>query len=91
LAQSGHWRDLGSMTAFGPKRTLEGDSRNRGISARRWNAWLILEGHRGAISILNRHALKESANGSYGGPKIEYQRIFTAAHQEHVAGFGVRA
>ena len=36
----------------------------------------ILDAQRGAISILDRDALKESANGSYGGPELEYQRLF---------------
>lgn len=42
----------------------------------------ILAIRRGAISILDRDALKASANGTYGGPESEYQRTFGAGHEE---------
>ena len=38
----------------------------------------ILTARRGAIEILDRLALEEAANGSYGGPEAEYQRLFGA-------------
>jgi CRP-like cAMP-binding protein len=31
---------------------------------------------RGAITILNRTGLKDAANGSYGAPEAEYERLF---------------
>ena len=36
----------------------------------------FIETRRGAISIVKRSALEEAANGSYGGPEAEYQRLF---------------
>jgi CRP-like cAMP-binding protein len=37
----------------------------------------IITARRGMIEIVNRHALEEAANGSYGGPEAEYQRLFS--------------
>lgn len=37
----------------------------------------IITARRGMIEVLNRHALEEAANGSYGGPEAEYQRLFS--------------
>jgi CRP-like cAMP-binding protein len=39
----------------------------------------ILTARRGAIKINDRPALEEAANGSYGGPEAEYQRLFGEA------------
>jgi CRP-like cAMP-binding protein len=36
----------------------------------------ILRVARGSITILNRRALEEAANGSYGIPEAEYNRLF---------------
>ena len=36
----------------------------------------ILRVTRGCINILNRGALEEAANGSYGIPEAEYDRLF---------------
>src|SRR5213075_360247 len=36
----------------------------------------ILRAARGTITILNRRALEEAANGSYGIPEAEYDRLF---------------
>jgi CRP-like cAMP-binding protein len=36
----------------------------------------VLRVARGSISILNRRALEEAANGSYGVPEAEYDRLF---------------
>lgn len=36
----------------------------------------IVRSARGSITILKRGALEEAANGSYGVPEIEYQRLF---------------
>lgn len=36
----------------------------------------IIRGHRGGLTILDREALEEAANGSYGVPEAEYQRLF---------------
>jgi len=38
----------------------------------------ILVARRGFIEIQDRLALEEAANGSYGGPEAEYQRLFGA-------------
>jgi len=37
----------------------------------------IITARRGMIEVVNRHALEEAANGSYGGPEAEYQRLFS--------------
>jgi CRP-like cAMP-binding protein len=39
----------------------------------------ILRSQRGLVTILDRHALEETANGSYGGAEAEYARLFGAA------------
>ncbi|MEO8895833.1 MAG: Crp/Fnr family transcriptional regulator [Rhizomicrobium sp.] len=39
----------------------------------------ILAARRGVIEILDRAALEDAANGSYGGPEAEYQRLFGGA------------
>jgi len=39
----------------------------------------ILEVRRGEIELLDRKALEEAANGSYGGPEAEYRRLFGGA------------
>jgi len=39
----------------------------------------VVAARRGVIEILDRHALEEAANGSYGGPEAEYQRLFGKA------------
>ena len=36
----------------------------------------IVELRRGSVKILNRDALEETANGSYGAPEAEYTRLF---------------
>jgi CRP-like cAMP-binding protein len=36
----------------------------------------MIRGHRGGLTILDRPALEEAANGSYGVPEAEYQRLF---------------
>ena len=36
----------------------------------------LLQMQRGVITIKNRHALEEAANGSYGSPEAEYARLF---------------
>jgi CRP-like cAMP-binding protein len=36
----------------------------------------LIRGHRGGLTILNREALRDAANGSYGTPEAEYQRLF---------------
>jgi len=36
----------------------------------------LIQARRGEIEIMNRAALEEAANGSYGGPEAEYQRLF---------------
>lgn len=39
----------------------------------------IIATERGQVTILNRHALEEIANGSYGAAEAEYARLFGAA------------
>lgn len=36
----------------------------------------LIQTRRGVIVIKNRGALEEAANGSYGGPEAEYERVF---------------
>ena len=36
----------------------------------------LIRARRGFITILNRPALEDSANGSYGAPEAEYERLF---------------
>lgn len=36
----------------------------------------LVETKRGAIRLLDREALQEAANGSYGAPEIEYRQLF---------------
>jgi CRP-like cAMP-binding protein len=36
----------------------------------------VIENRRGILRIKDRSALEEAANGSYGGPEAEYQRLF---------------
>lgn len=36
----------------------------------------LVRARRGEIEIMDRPALEEAANGSYGGPEAEYQRLF---------------
>jgi CRP-like cAMP-binding protein len=36
----------------------------------------VIKTQRGMIQILDRRALEESANGSYGAPEAEYRRLF---------------
>jgi CRP-like cAMP-binding protein len=38
----------------------------------------IIHTRRGEIDIVDRHALEEAANGSYGGPEAEYHRLFAS-------------
>jgi CRP-like cAMP-binding protein len=37
----------------------------------------VISHERGAITILDREALVENANGLYGGPEAEFQRLFS--------------
>jgi CRP-like cAMP-binding protein len=46
----------------------------------------IIETRRGAISILKRGALEEAANGSYGGPESEYERLFRGEESRTLTG-----
>jgi hypothetical protein len=39
----------------------------------------LIAAARGAITILDRDGLVESANGLYGGPEAEHERLFTRA------------
>ena len=39
----------------------------------------LIESRRGLVKILNRGALEETANGSYGAAEAEYARLFGAA------------
>lgn len=39
----------------------------------------IIRARRGAIQIINRSALEDAANGSYGAPEADYRRLFEAA------------
>jgi hypothetical protein len=36
----------------------------------------LIRARRGFITILDRPALEDAANGSYGTPEAEYQRLF---------------
>jgi CRP-like cAMP-binding protein len=38
----------------------------------------VIQARRGEIDIVDRHALEEAANGSYGGPEAEYHRLFAS-------------
>jgi CRP-like cAMP-binding protein len=38
----------------------------------------IISSSRGKVTVLDRHALEETANGSYGGAEAEYARLFGA-------------
>jgi CRP-like cAMP-binding protein len=38
----------------------------------------IISSSRGRVTVLDRHALEETANGSYGGAESEYARLFGA-------------
>jgi CRP-like cAMP-binding protein len=38
----------------------------------------LVESKRGAIKIIDREALQETANGSYGAPESEYRQLFGA-------------
>jgi CRP-like cAMP-binding protein len=36
----------------------------------------IVHAHRGTVTILDRNALEEISNGTYGKPEAEFQRLF---------------
>jgi CRP-like cAMP-binding protein len=38
----------------------------------------VIESRRGWVTVLNRPALEDAANGSYGTPEAEYERLFGA-------------
>jgi CRP-like cAMP-binding protein len=40
----------------------------------------IIQAQRGVITVKDRNALKEAANGSYGIPEAEYRRLFGSDH-----------
>jgi CRP-like cAMP-binding protein len=53
-------------------------SRRAGVTAalNHFQKRQVLQMRRGVITITDRSALEETANGSYGGPEAEYRRLF---------------
>jgi hypothetical protein len=39
----------------------------------------MIQAQRGVIMIKDRQGLEEAANGGYGGPEMEYRRLFGPA------------
>jgi len=43
--------------------------------------WALIETARGSVTILDREGLEERANGLYGTPEAEYERLFGSAEK----------
>jgi hypothetical protein len=49
------------------------------IGLQHFESQALVSTERGIVTILDRDGLRESANGLYGVPEAEYERLFTRA------------